>query len=995
MSKPFTDELCEMLSKIWDFIPETQEFAQGMNVMDNDEVSNVMIDDTKIILTNATTLHDHTPPDVEITDDPIPIKTLTLLDEDITDILNNDDDDDMTFCTKRTLQHVLQSDEEYNHLKKCTDITVYDIINEQDKYKVIGIDDVYKYSEPIHLTDIDIACVDVFLASVSNNINDKQVKRITYSVSKPLPNHEFQKLQVNQMKFSTNDVSYEEWMSSPLTPCFDFPIMAKLLNIPMNVITIRQNKLVRISSLSEQSFELKEVSEIDISERGINIIINDNDLVIPYIQYSKMYHITAMFQDILLPLHLCKDTSSYFPDEDKYVDIIIKPYDDPRKLYIAHRDNNDFLLIMPNLIYLADVPNLEELKCNNVDSLCDYEYNRCFDYVSDINNMIHIQRYYSLVSFISGMSQLINANVGDQINRGVKRANECFLSRPGTDHNYIRQNIIDSRKHYEALFNMIKASNTTNDGINDSDDGLSLESDINACTPNASTSVMEGTNNVCNNIEQPLNVHEKSVIDADKLFFDVIRNQMDNLNNRHNYTEFQLDIPNQHYKDLSSNIYGTEKVDITRSLCSILRQNAESCDDVLTIYAKTIAEYLSSDVYVTFSKYDESRLVQFTHNPIIYHIQFDFSNNSIFKSRYSTTHHASMQKAYNYDYIQSDVKFMSNMFINCYYVHKHDHVLVHQIKLVIDLPESINTVYDTYPIVTKGRPNYPNSISQNTFNETGTIHKKREICILDVERGHIINNNYEMYGILKSFRYGKSFKKFLFSEAPKSDETLLRIHLTLNSGQHVLMFTHVKFNSENKPVSTYLTLYVIENEMSNVHQALISRSVFRIDSRGPILYAANKLCVTGDIEKKIQPFFSILKDHIRCTGIRDRTVLSNDCSVQHFTTSTITPYILSGMSLRKDANNNDILSLSTLCKRNNHMTINKDNMLGLPCGVSVHNTMVDIHKHTCILDFYKLGLFGEVNNMDRYGFKCGKCFSVYPNEICALACANSCISTVL
>lgn len=237
--------------------------------------------------------------------------------------------------------------------------------------------------------------------------------------------------------------------------------------------------------------------------------------------------------------------------------------------------------------------------------------------------------------------------------------------------------------------------------------------------------------------------------------------------------------------------------------------------------------------------------------------------------------------------------------------------------------------------------------------------------------------------------YKRIFNNKLFTEAPISDENLFRLKLEVNTGQHILAFTHVSFYEDGRVKTTYVTFITVDIDCSHAHQALLPRCVFHMQKGKPVLYAANKTFVTGGSERRIEVVFNHLKEYIKRTGISSRDIHTITSQSDQLITTCLTPFILSSMSMRKAVQDNGDLSFTSQCVRKCQISF-KDDRIKLPCGISVHESTVDLHKHACLLEYYRLGLYKEKNNMNRCGFSCVECYSRYPNQLCANVCRLVC-----
>ncbi|AAZ94071.1 VP4 [Dinovernavirus aedis] len=1000
MQMEFKEELCDMFSQIWDHIPDSQNFSEEIIV---DEKIETVPMDVPAIVTHSTNVKLLEEMDVEIVHGLNPIKTLMF------DGINDDDeqgnvgetrdegyytvepiDEFVKTKTVQTLKSLrrkrgvtsqdgaddtnkhdnmhmmlqnghtsIQSIEiEHDNAVPLSGVVIDNILNKYGQDKIFNLRKHNQYGTIYHISDVNMLCEELICNATQLNLPAAAVRRITFEFCRWLNETELLKLQCNQLeKFVSVDST--EWFKLPVSLYFDIPIMAKLLNIPYNLIIIREGVLFQLLSLSDTTFELQQVEHLDFHTNQILAIIIDDHVTVPLLPLKKLWNISDLAKNTDLPLDLCEDVSSYFKEEDKAINTYITPYIDPRIIFIAHRNPTDFMFMLPNIPYLTEVNS--EIQIDKLSDVCEFEYNRYRKALFCVENLIEIHRWHSLVCFIHLLANGELTQSEQIFIAGISRTNEYYVELSPRDclYNTIRA----SFSAYQAWFKDWRANRKIQKIQNNGNDSLH-------------TVIEVKSQQECPNIEQ------NTSINVNNLFFNTIIKYLDHEQHRFNFSDFNQQIAHGHFEALHASVEFVSEIQITREFCDVIRSNLPLNLDIISLYSKSLSDYLKMDLVVYFPEYNELRLIDATKQFKIRFIEFNCTKKTITMFKYTTTFHASMQKSYNYQVSISNGMSNKEMFITCF---KKESNLAVVKQFSLRNNHRYDGIIDQPNIIGKGRPNYPNTKEQSVDHHP----KISQVKHASVEQGHLINNYDLMKFALCHQNYKRIFNNQLFSEAPISDESLFRLKLEVNTGQHILAFTHVSFYEDGKVKTTYVTFITVDIDCSHVHQALLPRCVFHIQKGKPILYAANKTFVTGGSERRIEVVFNHLKEYIKETGIRSRDIHTLNSKSDQLITTCLTPFILSSMSMRKALQDNGDLSFTSQCVRKCQMSF-KDDRINLPCGTSVHESTVDLHKHACLLEYYRLGLYKEKNNMNRCGFSCVECHSRYPNQLCANVCRLIC-----
>nr|BBN21019.1 VP4 [Aedes pseudoscutellaris reovirus] len=1000
MQMEFKEELCDMFSQIWDHIPDSQNFTEEIIV---DERIETIPMDVPAIVTHNTNVKLLEKMDVEILHGLIPIKTLMfddtnddngqangveikdegyytvepvdefiktkniqtlkslrrkreLTNQDGIDNMNTQDNMHVTLNSSDTF--IKQIDIEHDNSIPLSGITIDNVLNKYGQDKIFNLRKSNQYGAICHMSNVDVLCEELIFNATQLNFPAAAVRRITFEFCRWLNETELSKIQCNQREKFTS-VNSIEWFKLPISLYFDIPIMAKLLNIPYNLIIIKEGVLFQMLSLSDTTFELQPIDHLDFHTNQILAIIIDDHVTVPLLPIKKLWNISNLAKNTILPLDLCEDVSSYFKEEDKAINTYITPYIDPRIIFIAHRNPTDFMFMLPNIPYLTELNS--EIKIDKLSDVCEFEYNRYCKALSCVENLIEIHRWHSLVCFIHLLANGELTQSEQIFIAGISRTNEYYIELSPRDclYNTIRASFSVYQKWFKDWHANRKIQIVHNDECDD------LYTDVKVKSQHKHS-----------------NIKQNIPIDVNNLFFNTMMKHLNQDRHRFDFSDFNQQITHGHFLALHACVEFVSDLQITKELCDVIRSNLSLDLDIISLYSKSLSDYLKMDLVVYFPEYNELRLIDATKQFKIRLIEFNCTNKTIKMFKYTNTFHASMQKSYNYKVSISNGMSNKEMFITCF-KKESDLAVVKQFSLCNN--HRYDGLVDQPSIIGKGRPNYPNTKDQSVDHHP----KISQVKHASVEQGHLINNYDLMKFALCHQNYKRIFNNQLFSEAPISDENLFRLKLEVNTGQHILAFTHVSFHKDGKVKTTYVTFITVDIDCSHVHQALLPRCVFHIQKGKPILYAANKTFVTGGSERRIEVVFNHLKEYIKETGIRSRDIHTLNSKSDQLITTCLTPFILSSMSMRKALQDNGDLSFTSQCVRKCQMSF-KDDRINLPCGTSVHESTVDLHKHACLLEYYRLGLYKEKNNMNRCGFSCVECHSRYPNQLCANVCRLIC-----
>lgn len=997
-----------MFSQIWNHIPDRQQFDEEI-IIEEEIITTEM--DVPTIVTHNTNVQLLKELEVDVTPGLNPIKTLLIADDECENESYDDDnvnDDELPYVIKATTDYVkpnniqtlkgfrlkrdtLQDRSTINETKiepnkielmekqdntttikdnqydvvdnnmPLNGVTVDKILHKYADNKIINLNQNNQYGTFCNIANINVICEELICNATQLNLPSTAVKRITFEFCKFLNETEFLKLQCNQVTKLNSKPLIDEWIKTPVSLYFDIPIIAKLLNIPYNLIIIKNGKLSETLALSNDTFKLEPTKKIDFHVNQILAIIIDDFVTVPQLPLKKLWNISDLAKNTILPLDLCEDVSSYFKEEDKAIDVYITPYIDPRIIYIAHRDPTDFMFMLPNIPYLAELNS--GINVNKLDDVCEFEYNRYRQALMCVENLVEIHRWHSLVCFIHLLANGELTQSEQIFIAGISRTNEYYIELSPRDclYNTIRA----SFKVYQAWF---KNYRNTVHQIQE---------------PKNSEVIKVSYNNIQEKerIDQNINGNGAQ-INVNALFFDTMTKHLNNQQHKLDFSDFNNQVTYGHFEALHAGVEFVSEIQVTRDLCDIIRGNLSLDLDIISLYSKSMSDYLKMDLVVHFPEYHELRLIDATKQFKIRLVEFNCTNATIKMYKYTTTFHASMQKSYNYQVHMSTGMSNKEMFITCF---KKGNELVDVKQLSLCNNYKYDGAIDSPTTIGKGRPNYPNTNKQSIEHQPKTSQVKH----VSVEQGHLIDNYDSMKFVLCHQNYKRIFNNKLFTEAPISDENLFRLKIEVNNGQHILVFTHVSFYEDGRVKATYITFITVDLDCSHIHQALLPRCVVHIQKGKPVLYAANKTFVTGGSERRIEVVVNHLKEYIKSTGISSREIHTITSQSNQLITTCLTPFILSSMSMRKAVQDNGDLSFTSQCVRKCQISF-KDDRIKLPCGISVHESTVDLHKHACLLEYYRLGLYKEKNNMNRCGFSCVKCYSRYPNQLCANVCRLVC-----
>lgn len=1004
----FKEELCDMFSQIWDHIPDKQQFVEEIT-MEEEVITTEM--DVPTIVTHNTNVQLLKELEVNITPGLNPIKTLLIEEDECNDGRCDDEsmhdeelpheiepiinyvkpDNIQTLKGFRRKRNALKdisntteikvepnkivlieeqnddvnlSDDRHDDVNNnvpLSGVVIDNVLHKYGKNKVVNLRQNNQYGTFCKLSNINVICEELICNATQLNLPSAAVKRITFEFCKWLSDSEFLKLQCNQVTKINSKPSFDEWTNTPVSLYFDIPIIAKLLNIPYNLIVIKNGTLSEMLALSNDTFNLEPTNKIDFHVNQILAIIIDDFVTVPQLPLKKLWNISDLAKNTILPLDLCEDVSSYFKEEDKAIDTYITPYIDPRIIYIAHRDPTEFMFMLPNIPYLADLN--AEVNVSKLADVCEFEYDRYRQALMCVDKLVEIHRWHSLVCFIHLLANGELTQSEQIFIAGISRTNEYYVELSPRDclYNTIRA----SFKAYQTWFKSYR------DNVRQFSEPT--VKDVNKVNSNT----IQGKEQTDHDTEE-----KRAKINVNALFFNTMIKHLTNQQHRLDFSDFNNQVTHGHFEALHAGVEFVSEIQVTRELCDIMRGNLSLDLDIISLYSKSMSDYLKMDLVVYFPEYHELRLIDATKQFKIRFVEFNCNDATIKMYKYTTTFHASMQKSYNYQLHMSNGMSNKEMFITCFRK-ETDLVTVKQLSLrnnytyegVIDKPIAIG----------KGRPNYPNTTNQPIEHQPKTSQVKH----VSVEQGHLIDNYESMKFALCHQNYKRIFNNKLFTEAPISDENLFRLKLEVNTGQHILAFTHVSFYEDGRVKTTYVTFITVDIDCSHAHQALLPRCVFHMQKGKPVLYAANKTFVTGGSERRIEVVFNHLKEYIKRTGISSRDIHTITSQSDQLITTCLTPFILSSMSMRKAVQDNGDLSFTSQCVRKCQISF-KDDRIKLPCGISVHESTVDLHKHACLLEYYRLGLYKEKNNMNRCGFSCVECYSRYPNQLCANVCRLVC-----
>lgn len=550
--------------------------------------------------------------------------------------------------------------------------------------------------------------------------------------------------------------------------------------------------------------------------------------------------------------------------------------------------------------------------------------------------------------------------------------------------------------HYDYLLTL--RNEDTNDRIkdedgesNDDEDGMESVSSFNDVNEQDSDNSNESDVNQIDLYQELYDILYSDVPTTDDRFEPLSLNYDIN-------PDFKKKSPKRSTATISNNMMSildnlTSVVDVlpmTVDLFSLITNNMDAyskVDSPSMVFARSLADYIRSDVLIRFLDHNEYVHVVCNEAATLKMYLVSFKAGLLAEVEVHSTGSFPMNKSYNYNHDLVEANSLKNMIVYEYkqsndvwmmtsYTHKGYYV--HKGECDPKL---------TRQQIASSRPNYPDSVSQSDVIRP----KQRQVVMMYDNAGHKILNYDDMLRDVTCSTNGESsplhnlpIKRNLFTEVPSNVSTHYRGYLRISEAQYVIIFSHLRIDDSTASgvSSVGFTLVYYDTIMKgSVVQPILPRIVYSL-KKGIYTLEAN-----ANGGRIILSFADAIQMHLtKLLGsgrkLRDYTPYHDVIQTIEHVSLITTPYMLSSLSVRKCSMTGEVVSFTTQCGGTLGFKVMGE-VLHLGCGIKVDHTTPDLHKHSCVLKYYR-----SMKPDNRYpGFKCKKCGQVYAYNFCAERCS--------